>query len=102
MVFIKKQEDFVCAHCGAEVKGSGYTNHCPKCFWSKHVDIDPGDRASSCGGMMRPVRVEGGVGGYVVVHRCEKCGYESRVKSAQGDSTDALLALAKEAADGTM
>ena len=50
--FIKVKEDFVCEHCGAEVKGDGYTNHCPKCLWSKHVDVHPGDRAAECGGMM--------------------------------------------------
>ena len=29
------------------MKGNGYTNHCPKCLWSKHVDINPGDRGAN-------------------------------------------------------
>ena len=56
--FIRKTEDFVCENCGQEVKGNGYTNHCPRCLYSKHVDINPGDRASDCGGLMKPVAVE--------------------------------------------
>lgn len=24
----------MCEHCSAEVLGTGYTNHCPKCLWS--------------------------------------------------------------------
>ena len=35
MAFTKKIEDFTCDHCGYNVKGKGYTNHCPKCLWSK-------------------------------------------------------------------
>ncbi|MBR6751902.1 MAG: RNHCP domain-containing protein, partial [Alphaproteobacteria bacterium] len=44
--FVKRVENFTCAHCGAEVFGNGYTNHCPKCLWSRHVDNNPGDRMS--------------------------------------------------------
>lgn len=71
--FIKKIEDFVCEHCGHEVKGSGFTNHCPKCLWSKHVDINPGDRINTCGGLMEPVggKIKDGV--WRLVHRCQKC-----------------------------
>lgn len=77
--FQKKVEDFTCEHCGAEVKGTGYTNHCPKCLWSKHVDVNPGDRASLCGGMMPPVSVEQRKGGeFSLVLRCEKCRHERR------------------------
>ena len=39
--FKRKKENFVCENCGAEVKGDGFTNHCPKCLYSKHVDIFP-------------------------------------------------------------
>jgi hypothetical protein len=57
-LFTKTVEDFVCEHCGEKVVGDGYTNHCPKCLWSKHVDINPGDRASECQGMMKPINVD--------------------------------------------
>ena len=58
--FIRKTEDFICEHCGREVRGNGYTNHCPYCLWSKHVDINPGDRAAGCGGLKRNDRCRAG------------------------------------------
>ena len=57
MTFIRKTEDFICENCGAVVVGNGYTNHCPVCLYSKHVDRSPGDRAAGCGGLMEPVAV---------------------------------------------
>lgn len=96
MTFIRKQEDFVCEHCGANVVGNGYTNHCPNCLWSKHVDIEPGDRGSDCGGMMQPISIEGATGkGYRIRHKCEKCGHEKMNYANDMDSSDALVALAK-------
>ena len=65
--FQKKIENFTCGDCGAKVKGNGYTNHCPVCLWSKHVDVNPGDRQNICGGMMRPVAVEFDHGEYMIV-----------------------------------
>ncbi|MEK7158524.1 MAG: RNHCP domain-containing protein, partial [Patescibacteria group bacterium] len=43
--FQRRVEDFTCESCGAQVTGDGYTNHCPQCLVSKHVDVYPGDRA---------------------------------------------------------
>jgi len=83
--FIKNVENFTCEYCGAKVVGNGYTNHCPKCLWSKHVDINPGDRASLCGGMMKPAKVVIEKGGFEVVHRCAKCGYTKQNKTAKND-----------------
>lgn len=88
--FIKKKENFICEKCGLSVVGTGYTNHCPQCLWSKHVDNGPGDRASSCFGMMKPVRIEGSVAQYVITHKCIKCGLEKKNKSSEEDSVDAL------------
>ena len=85
MAFIRNKEDFICDRCGAAVTGDGYTNHCPRCLWSKHVDIDPGDRASDCGGMMAPVKIESRSDEFVITHRCEKCGFEKRNRMAPGD-----------------
>lgn len=89
--FQRKIEDFACENCREEVKGDGYTNHCPHCLWSKHVDINPGDRASLCGGLMEPVSKEIEKDEYVITHRCEKCGHEKRNKSAQEDDFDKIL-----------
>lgn len=98
--FQRRAEDFTCERCGAHVKGSGYTNHCPKCLWSKHVDVAPGDRAAACLGAMEPIAVEGTSSEYVLVHRCTKCGYEKRNKVAPNDDRESLVAVAKKRGAG--
>jgi len=89
--FKKNKEDFTCEKCGFFVKGSGYTNHCPKCLWSKHVDIYPGDRANECGGMMKPVKLVSEKGEFILTNKCDKCGGEKRNKTSPDDNLDAVL-----------
>ena len=91
--FTKRVEDFVCANCGANVSGNGYTNHCPKCLYSKHVDNNPGDRLSTCGGMMRPISVETTKDGFVITHKCEKCGKIIRQHSSPDDDIDTIISI---------
>ncbi len=91
--FQKVVEDFVCMHCGAEVQGSGFTNHCPYCLWSRHVDVFPGDRAEQCRGAMEPVRTELKHGELILIHRCTSCGKEQRNKTAQNDNQELLYKL---------
>ncbi|MDR9390911.1 MAG: RNHCP domain-containing protein [Trueperaceae bacterium] len=95
-------QGFVCLHCGADVAplaGGSVRNHCPACLWSLHVDVDPGDRASDCGGPLAPVGAESvGGKGWRIVHRCTVCGAERRNKAALDDPTqpddyDALIRL---------
>lgn len=83
--FQKTVEDFWCANCGTEVLGNGYTNHCPKCLFSRHVDINPGDRLNPCGGLMKPINIESKSGEFVIIHKCERCGEEKRNKSKPED-----------------
>lgn len=73
------QESFTCKSCGRLVTpggaGSGHRNHCPNCLSSLHVDIEPGDRASDCGGLMEPVAVWVRKSGeWAIIHRCRRCG----------------------------
>ena len=91
--FKRTKEDFVCEHCGAEVKGTGYTNHCPNCLWCKHVDINPGDRAEKCGGLMEPIGVEVTGGEYLITQRCKKCDFKRRNKAGTEDNFEVLLEL---------
>ncbi|MDE1868849.1 MAG: RNHCP domain-containing protein [Candidatus Micrarchaeota archaeon] len=91
--FRKNVEDFLCEHCGADVKGNGFTDHCPKCLWSKHVDIMPGDRLSDCRGMMKPVGAEYDRKGYSILYRCMKCGMEKRMRAAENDDMELILSL---------
>ena len=97
-LFQKNKEDFICEKCGEKVIGNGYTNHCPKCLWSKHVDINPGDRASTCQGMMRPIKVEIEKGEYILTYQCEKCLFERRKKVEKEDNFDEVIKLAKSLA----
>lgn len=93
-MFIRTEEDFICENCGVSVEGNGYTNHCPSCLWSKHVDKDPGDREEDCLGMMKPIAIltKGGVP-VSIVHKCVKCGFERPAPIAKNDNWDELRKL---------
>ena len=97
--FTKNIENFTCEHCSHEMIGDGYTNHCSKCLWCKHVDINPGDRAHTCLGLMRPVKLlvktSSGLEGATILHRCTKCRFERSNKVAKNDDRDALFSLYK-------
>lgn len=97
--FTRNIEDFTCGHCGAAVTGDGYTNHCPKCLYSKHVDINPGDRAHECGGLMKPISIETDRSGYVIIHECVICGAVKRNKSHDHDDPAARHAVARARAE---
>ncbi|MEK7066560.1 MAG: RNHCP domain-containing protein [Patescibacteria group bacterium] len=89
--FQRKIEDFVCENCGCEVKGDGYTNHCPKCLWSKHVDVNPGDREEKCQGMMTPISSFLKSGENIIAHRCVKCGFERSNRINEKDDFDIVV-----------
>ncbi|MCL4403492.1 MAG: RNHCP domain-containing protein [Candidatus Marsarchaeota archaeon] len=91
--FRKNSEDFICEICGFLVKGTGYTDHCPNCLWSRHVDVNPGDRASNCGGMMKPVGAEYIRGKIQIVYKCTKCGAVKKNVSAEGDNIETIMSL---------
>jgi DNA-directed RNA polymerase subunit RPC12/RpoP len=82
-------EAFVCAHCETQVpalENGSVRNHCPHCLHSVHVDVYPGDRAADCGGLLEPVGVEHtGQTGWIILHRCRRCGAERRNKAALDD-----------------
>ena len=90
--FTKNDSGFICKNCGREVTPLGYTsrNQCPYCLCSLHVDINPGDRANDCGGILRPIQtLPDPKKGFVIVHRCERCGAVVRNRAAlEGDTPD--------------
>lgn len=100
-LFTKNDAAFVCAHCGRSVEPLGYSsrNHCPFCLWSLHVDVNPGDRDNECRGLMEPIAVETDPKkGFVIVHRCTKCGEIRRNRAAheaanQPDNKSLLIRL---------
>ena len=91
-------ESFECRNCGRLVVPEGasseHRNHCPYCLHSKHLDINPGDRASECRGLLVPVHAEiSAKKGYVVVHKCERCGEIHKNKAAADDNISLIIKL---------
>lgn len=91
--FKKKKEDFKCENCNFEAKGNGFTNHCPKCLYSKHVDIFPGDRAEKCGGLMKPIITGEKRGEWFIIHQCQKCSKEKQNKTSKDDDFEELIKI---------
>lgn len=102
MGFTRRIEDFDCEKCGARIHGNGYTNHCSSCLYSKHVDIEPGDRDNECGGLMEPIDAVTAKDGYVLTHQCLKCGTQMRCRTSPADSLDTILRVVREKAERTV
>ena len=89
-------EEFICENCGRQVPKLGYScrNHCPYCLYSKHVDIDPGDRLEDCHGLLEPIGIESNSKkGYIIIFKCQKCGKIRKNKVAEDDDMDKIIAL---------
>ncbi|MDD5213851.1 MAG: RNHCP domain-containing protein [Candidatus Gracilibacteria bacterium] len=91
MAFKMINESFTCENCGKTIEkhpeGSA-RNHCPFCLSSKHMDKDfPGDRASTCLGIMEPIGIDNKKNkGWMIKHKCKKCGKEILNKVAPDDN----------------
>lgn len=91
MGFIRRIEDFTCEKCDTFVHGDGFTNHCPHCLWSKHVDDEiPGDRSSDCQGLMEPIQLLSERKGYVIVQSCIRCGHQWRNACRSDDRIEVM------------
>ncbi|MFA6917475.1 MAG: RNHCP domain-containing protein [Candidatus Gracilibacteria bacterium] len=98
--FIAKNEEFPCENCGHQnpkLKGS-YRNHCQNCLYSLHVDENiPGDRASECHGLMIPIQVDqDGKKGWIIYHKCQKCGKMISNMAADDDNFDKIILLTQK------
>ena len=92
-------EPFTCRSCGIcvvpEGAASQHRNHCPQCLTSIHVDIEPGDRASACKGIMEPIGVWVRKNGeWAIIHRCRTCGVLSSNRIAADDNPALLMSIA--------
>lgn len=89
-------EEFTCLNCNEKVKPLGYTarDHCPNCLYSRHLDINPGDRKSDCKGILKPVGIEKTKKEkFKIIYKCEKCGQMIRNISANDDNMDEIIRL---------
>jgi len=90
-------EDFICENCKQEVTKLNYTarDHCPNCLYSKHLDINPGDRKNTCLGLMKPIGIEKYKDTYKIIYKCLKCGIIHKNKVAIDDNMDLIIELSK-------
>lgn len=88
-------EEFVCDNCGEKVMPLSYTarDHCNYCLYSKHVDINPGDRGNQCGGLLVPIGIEKFRDTYKIIYKCEKCHEIHKNIMASDDNMDLIIEL---------
>ena len=95
-LFSKNDNFFICEHCNKEVNPLVYTSrdHCPYCLYSKHVDINPGDRSNTCLGTLIPIDIEvNNKKGYIIKYKCNKCGTTHNNKAAEDDKFKTILSV---------
>ena len=93
--FVLNDEEFVCENCGKKVNKLIYSSrdHCPFCLYSKHVDINPGDRSNTCLGLLKPISIEKYKDTYKIVYKCLKCGEIHKNIIAKDDNYDEIIKL---------
>ena len=93
--FTMIDEKFKCEKCGYDVPVLNYTarDHCPKCLYSKHVDIMPGDRQNMCLGLMEPIGIEKYKNTYKIIYKCSKCNQIHKNVMAIDDDYDLIIKL---------
>lgn len=97
-LFSKNDNFFICENCGNEVKPLNYTSrdHCPYCLYSKHVDINPGDRLNTCTGLLEPIGIEKFKDTYKIIYKCEKCKAIHKNIMANDDDMNKIIELSIE------
>ena len=93
--FIMKDEEFICENCQKKVEKLNYTarDHCPYCLYSKHVDINPGDRQNNCLGLLEPISIEKYKNTYKIIYKCTKCHERHKNIMANDDDFSKIIEL---------
>jgi len=91
--FNELDEGFICENCKKEVNPLNYSSrdHCPFCLYSKHVDINPGDRNNSCKGLMKPIDIEKYKDTYKIIYQCTKCKEKHKNIIAKDDDMNEII-----------
>lgn len=91
-------DNFICENCKKEVSKLKYTarDHCNFCLYSKHVDVNPGDRLNTCLGMLVPIDIEKYKDTYKIIYKCNKCGNTHKNIIAKDDNFDEILNIMKK------
>ena len=96
-LFNELDENFICENCGKNVSKLVYSSrdHCPYCLYSKHVDINPGDRANECKGLLRPVGIEKFKDTFKILYICQKCKERHKNVMAKDDDINKVIEISK-------
>lgn len=88
-------EEFICENCHKKVNKLEYSarDHCPYCLYSKHVDINPGDRENKCRGLFIPIGIEKFKSTYKIIYRCQKCHEIHKNVMAIDDNYDKIIEI---------
>jgi len=96
---ISQSAGFRCVNCKNNIgranvgsEGTIHRDHCSFCLASVHVDNSPGDRLSTCKGVMMPIGMSMKKDGEaMVVYECVKCGKVHCNRCAADDNTDTII-----------
>ncbi len=93
-----KDEKFICENCHNSVNTLNYSarDHCPYCLYSKHVDINPGDRQNQCHGLMKPINIEKYKNTYKIIYRCTLCNQIHKNIVATDDDFNKIIELSTQ------
>lgn len=96
-LFNKLDDTFICENCGKEVNKLNYSSrdHCPYCLYSKHVDINPGDRMNNCLGMLVPIGIEKYKNTFKILYVCNKCKEKHKNIMAKDDDMNKIIEISK-------
>lgn len=91
-------ENFICENCNKSVEKLNYTarDHCPYCLYSKHVDINPGDRSNKCQGLLKPIGIEKFKNTYKIIYKCQTCNQIHKNIIAKDDNFDLIIDLSTQ------
>lgn len=94
-------ETFICENCNKEVEKLEYSarDHCPYCLYSKHVDINPGDRSNECKGLLEPISIEKFKNSYKIIYKCNKCNKLHKNIIANDDNFNLIVELSVQKKD---
>ena len=86
---------FQCHHCNAIVPKGGkmIRDHCCFCLRGLHLDIVPGDRASTCKGVLEPTHFEYHGDTIWIHYICSRCQKNWRVRAHPDDNIPKSLSI---------
>lgn len=96
--FTMRNDNFTCENCNKAVIKSDYTarDHCPYCLYSKHVDINPGDRSNTCLGLLVPTGIEKFKNTFKIIYKCNKCSEIHKNIIHDDDNMDLIIFLSSQ------